>query len=276
MPRARVLGAVDAMTETGDRLARFALRPHIIGSARGIADLFRHLHHVFRGATVRGARQSGNCRRDRGVQVGLGADHNARRERGGIRSMLGMQDEVAVDELRGVATRLGSRKHPQQVGRMRKPAVGGYRFESLADARMRGDDHGDLRGQADALTQRSLARDVGDLRIERRERGGGGAQHVHRMGGLHHADDVVDRLGQAARRLEVVVEGGELPRVRQLAIEQQPRGFLEARMFSEIVDGIAAVAQVARLAVDERARRAIEVDAFQAAVNLDCFGCFGH
>jgi hypothetical protein len=47
-------------------------------------------------------------------------------------------------------------------------------------------------------------------------------------------------------------------------------------MFSEIVDGIAMVAQVARLAVDERARRTIEVDASQAAVNLDCFGRFGH
>ena len=190
--------------------------------------------------------------------------------------MLGMQDEVAVDELRGVATRLGPLKHPQQGGRMRKPGVGGYRVESLADARMRGDDHGDLRGQADAFTQRGLAREVGDLRIERRERGDGGAQHVHRMGGLHHADDAVDVLGQAARSPEVVVEVGELPRVWQLAIEQQPRGFLEARMFSEIVDGVAVVAQVARLAVDERARRTIEVDASQAAVNLGCFGRFGH
>jgi hypothetical protein len=47
-------------------------------------------------------------------------------------------------------------------------------------------------------------------------------------------------------------------------------------MFSEIVDGIAAVAQLTRLTVDERARRAIEVDAFQAAVNLDRLGRFGH
>ena len=94
----------------------------------------------------------------------------------------------------------------------------------------------------------------------------------------HEFVDEIQRLVAEAglKKRVIVVEGGELPRVRQLAIEQQPRGFLEARMFSEIVDGIAAVAQVARPAVDERARRAIEVDAFQAAVNLDCFGCFGH
>jgi hypothetical protein len=46
-------------------------------------------------------------------------------------------------------------------------------------------------------------------------------------------------------------------------MQQEPSGFLEARILGEIVDRIAAIAQFAGLAVDERAGRTIEIDAFQ-------------
>ena len=36
------------------------------------------------------------------MQVGLGADHHTGGERRGIGAVLGMQDQVAVDQLRGV------------------------------------------------------------------------------------------------------------------------------------------------------------------------------
>ena len=103
-----------------------------------------------------------------------------------------------------------------------------------------------------------------------------GTQDIHRMCRFDGANDVDDCRRQCPRSFQFGIEGRELLLVRQSTMKKQPRSLLEARMFGEIVDGLAAVAQVPRLAVDERARRAIEVDAFQAAVNLDCFGCFGH
>jgi hypothetical protein len=47
--------------------------------------------------------------------------------------VLRMQNEVAVDKLRGGAVRLCPLQHPQQVGRVAKLAVGRNRLESLAD-----------------------------------------------------------------------------------------------------------------------------------------------
>ena len=51
--RTRILGAIDAMAEAGDRDARLALVAHVIGGTGGIANLFRHFHHVFGGAAMR-------------------------------------------------------------------------------------------------------------------------------------------------------------------------------------------------------------------------------
>ena len=65
--------------------------------------------------------------------------------------MLRMQNEIAVDELRCVPAWLCPFEHPQQVGRVAKLAIGRYRLESLADARMHRNDHGDLRGEANSL-----------------------------------------------------------------------------------------------------------------------------
>ena len=75
--------------------------------------------------------------------------------------------------------------------------------------------------------------------------------------------------GSRARRLQLRIEARELRAVGKLTMEQQPCGLLEARMLRQIVDRIAAVAQLARLAIDERARRAIEINALEPAVNLD-------
>ena len=55
-----------------------------------------------------------------------------------------------------------------------------------------------------------------------------------------------------------------------------PSLFLEGRSFGEIVNRIAAVQQLARAAVDEADLRAIEVDAFQAAVNFGLFAVVAH
>jgi hypothetical protein len=42
------------------------------------------------------------------------------------------------------------------------------------------------------------------------------------------------------------------------------------------MNGIAAEAQFTRFAVDKGAWRPFEINAFETALNLDRFGCFGH
>src|SRR5262249_4000734 len=69
--RARILRPIDAMPETGDGNPRLAFFLHIIRSARGIADLFRHLHHILGGAAMRRPRQRGNRRDDRSMEIGF-------------------------------------------------------------------------------------------------------------------------------------------------------------------------------------------------------------
>ena len=225
---------------------------------------------------MRRARQRGDRRNDRGMQIRLGADHHARGERRSIRAVLGMQNEIAVDQLRGIGARFLAGQHPEQIGGVAERRVGGDRLLAGADARMRGDDHRHLRRQPHGLAQRRLARIVGGLRIESGERGRRRAQHVHRMRRFDGADNVEHRRRQLACRLQFGIEGRELLLVRQFAVEQQPRGFLEARMLGKIVDRIAAIAQLAGLSVDEGAGRAVEVDASEAALNLDRFVSFGH
>ena len=55
--------------------------------------------------------------------------------------MFGVQNEVAVDQLRGVGARLLTGQHPQQIGGVAERGVRLDRLEAVADARMRGDDH---------------------------------------------------------------------------------------------------------------------------------------
>ena len=81
---------------------------------------------------------------------------------------------------------------------------------------------------------------------------------------------------QFARGFQFGVEAGELLLGRQFAAQQEPCGLLETGMFGEVVNRIAAIAQFAGLAVDKGARRAVEIDTREAAMNLDRFVCFGH
>jgi hypothetical protein len=93
---------------------------------------------------------------------------------------------------------------------------------------------------------------------------------------LDGADNVEHLCRQPARRLQLGVETRELLLVRQLAPEKQKGGFFKARMLGQVVDRVAAIAQLAGLSVDKCAGRPVEIDAFKAALNLDRLGRFGH
>ena len=114
----------------------------------------------------------------------------------------------------------------------------------------------------------ACTRIVGDLWVERGQCRDCSAQHVHGVRGLHGLDDVEDRRRQLAGGLQLGVDAGQLRLGRQLAVQQQVGGLLEGRVLGQIVDGIAAIAQLAGLAVDESSFRPLEVDILEAAMDL--------
>ena len=187
--------------------------------------------------------------------------------------MLGMQDQVAVHQLRALRRRLATGDHPQEVRGMRQRHVGQRHGPAIADRLMRRHDHRHLRGEADALVARCLHGIVVGVGLEAGERRDGGAQHVHRVRLLHRLDEREDLPGQPAGRLQLGVEGGKLGCCRQFTIEQQVGRLLEARLLGKVVDRIAAVAQLPGLAVDEGGAGALEIDALQATVDFDLFFC---
>ncbi len=191
--------------------------------------------------------------------------------------MLGVQDEVAVDQLRGIGARLFAVSIHSRLAAWLSVGVGRHRLETGADARMRRDDHRHLRGQPHrpcAASPRANCRAVSGSKAASAD----AAVRSTSIGCavFDRADDIEHRRRQLARRLELGVEVCELLLGRQFAVEQQPSGLLETRMFGEVVNRIAAIAQLAGLAVDERAGRTVEIDTREAAMNLDRFVCFGH
>src|SRR5262245_15167963 len=93
---------------------------------------------------------------------------------------------------------------------------------------------------------------------------------------LDAADHVVDRRRQNARSLELPAEPIERRARGQLPVEQQITRFLERGVLRKIVDGVAAVAQLARAAIDVTHARSVEIDAFQTAVHFDLLLRFAH
>ena len=141
---------------------------------------------------------------------------------------------------------------------------------AVPDALVRGHDHRHLRRQPDALAQRRRPGNVAAFGIEGRQRRDGRAQHVHGVGRLDGGDDVQDRRRQPARGFQLPREALELRDRRQLAVQQEIGRLFEGGVLRQIVDRIAAVAQLAGFAVDESRCGPLEIDVFQAAVDLGC------
>ncbi len=72
----------------------------------------------------------------------------------------------------------------------------------------------------------------------------GGSQNVHGGdGGRQDAQQVEQGMRQTAGRGHAPLEAGELDAVRQFAVKQQERCFIEARVVHQLGDRIAAVTQ---------------------------------
>ena len=190
--------------------------------------------------------------------------------------MLRVQHHVDIHEPRGIGAGFLALQHVEKIGGVPKARVGRHRLAAVADVLVRRDDHRHLGREPDALAQRRVRGFVSGLRIECREGGDAGAKDVHGVGILDRSDELVERRGQLARRHQLLSEISELQPGGQLALEEQVHGLLKVRALRKVVDGVAAVAQLARAPVDIAHARAVEVHAFQATIDLDSFRCFTH
>jgi hypothetical protein len=130
------------------------------------------------------------------------------------------------------------------------------RLVAVAQAVESGHDRRHFRDQADDRFPVALS--VGHVAawVEHAHGGDGGLQGVHRMAGVGQALDEIDKLiFDAAMVAELIVEIGELLLRGQLALEEEPGGFLEATGTSQRLHGDAAILQARILAVDEADRR---------------------
>ena len=169
------------MAEAGHGLARLAFPCDIVRRVGRLADLPGHAHHVLGGAAMSGSGKGRHRRRYRRMQIGLRAHHHAGGERGGIRSVFCMQDEVLVHQVDGIGRGFLALEHPEEITRMGQVRVGRHRLASVPDVLMRADDRRYLRGQPDPLAQIGFDTVVRGVGIERRKRRHGGSKYIHRM-----------------------------------------------------------------------------------------------
>ena len=211
---------------------------------------------------MRRAPQAGDARGDRRERVGARRRAQAHRRRRRVLLVVGVQDEDAVERAHQhvvdlvVLARRGEH-HPHEVRRVREVVARVH--VRLADRVLVG--HRDQRRQlGDQPDRRDVALvrvvQVHRVRIERRQRADEAGQHRHRMRVAAEAAHeelhlLVDHrvVGHAAH--EVLLLRG----VRQLAVEQQVADLEEVALHRELLDRIAAVEELALVAVDVGDRR---------------------
>ena len=186
----------------------------------------------------------------------------AHRRRRRVLLVVGVQDEDAVHRAHQHLVRLvvlarRREHHPHEVRRVRQ--VVARIHVRLADRVLVGhrDQRRHLGDQADRRDV-ALVRivQVDRVRVERRQRADETRHHRHRVRVAAEAAHeelhlLVDHRvpGHAADEIDL------LRRVRQLAVEQQVADLHEVALHRELLDRVAAVEELALVAVDERDRR---------------------
>ena len=157
------------------------------GIFAGLVDGVEQVHDGFVGAAVQRALERADGAGDGGVHVGERGGDDARGEGAGVELVVGVQDERDVEGLGGGLGGLLAVEHPEEVGGVGERGVGLDDLLAFADAVEDGDDHGDLRGEAEALADVGGVEDgllVGVVDGEQRD---GGAEDFHGRGGLGQA-----------------------------------------------------------------------------------------
>jgi len=186
--------------------------------------------------------------------------------------MVGMQHQRDVERLGGRLGWLFAVEHPEEVRRVRERGVRLHDLLALANAVEERDDHGDLRGEAEALAdvggvQHGLL--VGIVDGEQRDCR---AEDLHRARGLGQAGEEFNHIvGELPRGRQLVREIIELRSRGQASIPKQKSRLFEGRLLRELVDVDATIGQNPFASVDETDRGIIGNDVLQT---LGCGG--GH
>ncbi len=220
-------------------------------------DFLEHVQGGFVGAAVRRAPQAGDAGGDTGERVGAARSGQADRRSRGVLFVVGVQDQDAVQcahqhvvDLVFLA-RVGEH-HAHEVG-----AVGQFvqRIgERLADRIFIG--HGDQgRHLGDQAHGRNFAMarivDVERIMVERGQRADSADQNRHRVRiAAETTEEELHLLVHHGVQRDGVVELVLLLLVRQFAVQQQVAGFEEVAIDGQLLDRIAAILQLALVAVD--------------------------
>src|SRR3954447_4475939 len=114
-PRARILGAVDAVAEAHQALASVEDALDVPGHVALPLDRVEHREDARGRTAVERAGERADGGRERGGDVGAGGRHDARRERGGVAPVLGRGDPVGVERagVRGVGVAAPAGEEPR-------------------------------------------------------------------------------------------------------------------------------------------------------------------
>src|SRR5205823_5724892 len=115
----------------------------------GFVDGVEEVHSGLVGSAVERAFESADGTGDGGVDVGESGGDDAGGEGAGVELVVGVEDEGDVEGAGGGVGGLLAVEHPEEVGRVREFGIGFDYWLSFTDAVEDGDDHGDLRGQAE-------------------------------------------------------------------------------------------------------------------------------
>ena len=248
----RVLDLVDAMAKAHDFLlvCHRVLEPGT--SVRRAADFFEHVEDLFVGSAMQWSGKRADRRADNRVRIGQRRAGNPAAKSGGIHRVLGMQNQACVQHLAYGGRRFTLEQHPVEVGGVIEVVARGDRVIAVPEPVKGSDDGWHFRDEANDRLPVALGVHHVASRVEHAHRSHAGLQGVHRVPGFREAlDEVLQLVLDPPVVAELVVEVGQLALAGQLALEQQPAGFLEAAFAGERFDGDAAVFQPSPLAVDE-------------------------
>ncbi len=229
-----------------------------VGDVLDAADVGQHPDDGLVGPTVAGAVERG--RRGGGGRVGIGMRraHHPHGRRRAILLVVGMQDEQHIEGVcqHGIRLVAGLGHLPEhgeevvgEVERVVRVDEGHAHAEAVGrrgQGRHLGDQADDL------LPARFGIEDLLGVEVERREGGDGRYQHAHRMGVVVEAleEALADVLVNEGVVGDLVAPGLELRRVRELPVQEEVGHLQVGGVLSQLLDGIAPVAQNAGVAVE--------------------------
>ena len=251
--RARVLGAVHAVAETGhlhlagEHAAHRPLDARVVGV---LADRQQHPHHLGVGSAVQRALEGADPGHHGRVHVAERGRGDPRGEGRCVQLVVRVQDERDVERPRRERRRTVPGEQQQEVRRVTERRIGIERAAAGVQPAPRRHQAADLRGQPHRLPAGGGRRRVVRLGIRVREGRHQRAQRVHGAGGRQAAQQPQRRFRQPAGRGEVRPQVAQLRARRESAAPEQVAHLLETGLPRQIVDVVAGVGQHAPRAVD--------------------------